>query len=146
MAELVTYPNTILRQTSVEVLFPVDLTHIVDNMFDIMYKYDGVGLSAIQIGHTLRLIVADVGEGKEIYVNPKIVRLGGTQRYVIEGCLSFPDVFERIKRWNKITISYQDIEGNQKVLNTGGLRAHMLQHELEHLDGILLCDKGLEAI
>lgn len=105
-----------------------------------MYKHKGVGLSAIQIGIPLRLIVADVKEGKEIYINPKIERLGGTKKLMSEGCLSFPGRYENVMRSNKVTISYQDVDGNKKSLNASGLRAQMLQHEIEHLDGILLGD------
>ena len=112
-------------------------------MFAVMYQYKGVGLSAIQIGIPLRLIVADVGEGREVYLNPKVERIGGTKKVVSEGCLSFPGVYEQVSRYTKITISYTDIDGNKKTLNASGLRAHMLQHEIEHLDGILLSDKVL---
>ena len=117
-----------------------DLKLIIEDMFAEMYKHKGVGLSAIQIGIPLRLIVADVKEGKEIYINPKIERLGGTKKLMNEGCLSFPGRFENVMRSNKITISYQDVDGNKKSLNTSGFRAQMLQHEIEHLDGILLGD------
>lgn len=141
---LVLFPDERLRQVSTEVSFPVsaDLQITIHNMFAIMYQYKGIGLSAIQIGVPLRLIVADVGEGREVYINPKIVRIGGTKKLMNEGCLSFPDRYEKVMRFTKITISYNDLDGNNLTLNARGLRAHMLQHEIEHLDGILLGDKN----
>jgi peptide deformylase len=140
---LVLFPDPRLREVSSEVSFPVstDLQVAIHNMFAIMYQYKGIGLSAIQIGVPARIVVADVGEGREIYINPKIERIGGTKKLMNEGCLSFPDVYEKVLRFTKITISYRDLDGNNLTLNTGGLRAHMLQHEIEHLDGILLGDK-----
>lgn len=137
---LVLFPDERLRQISKEVDLASDFKRVIEDMFAVMYKHKGIGLSAIQIGVPLRLVVADVGEGKEIYINPKIERLGGTQKVMNEGCLSFPGIWEKVKRFTKITISYRDVEGNNKTLNTGGLRAQMLQHEIEHLDGILLGD------
>lgn len=139
---LVTYPNPILRQVSAEVDFSTGiLKSTLEEMFKVLYEHKGVGLSAIQIGVPLRIVVADVGQGREIYINPKIERLGGTKKLMNEGCLSFPGIYEKVMRSIKITISYQDLDGNQKSLNTSGLRAQMLQHEIEHLDGILLGDK-----
>jgi len=141
---LVLFPDERLRQISTEVeISDPYLSITIHNMFAVMYQYKGVGLSAIQIGAPLRLIVADVGEGREVYLNPKVERIGGTKKVVSEGCLSFPGVYEQVGRYTKITVSYTDIDGNHKTLNASGLRAHMLQHEIEHLDGILLCDKVL---
>lgn len=139
---LVVFPDERLRQKSLEVDFSTeDLQILVHNMFAVMYQYKGVGLSAIQIGMPLRVIVADVGNGREIYINPKIERIGGTKKLMKEGCLSFPGIYEDVERYSKITVSYQDINKVSHIVNTGGLRAQMLQHEIEHLDGVLLGDK-----
>ncbi len=137
---LVLFPDERLRQVSVEHDFSTDIQPLVDQMFAVMYEHKGVGLSAIQVGVPLRLIVADVGEGKEVYINPKVIRIGGTQKLMAEGCLSFPGVIENVVRFSKITISYQAIDQINLTLNTKGLRAQMLQHEIEHLDGKLLGD------
>lgn len=139
---LVLFPDERLRQVSAEVDLSSQYKLTIEDMFSVMYKHEGVGLSAIQIGMPIRLIVADVGEGREVYINPKIERLGGTKKLMREGCLSFPGIYENVMRFTKITISYKDAEGNDKTLNTGGLRAQMLQHEIEHLDGILLGDNN----
>lgn len=138
---LVLFPDERLRQTSVEVDFSTDIKSLIENMFKTLYEHKGVGLSAIQIGVPFRVVVADVGQGREIYINPKIERIGGTKKLMDEGCLSFPGIYEKVERFSKITISYKDVDGNEKILNTGGLRAQMLQHEIEHLDGILLGGK-----
>lgn len=138
---LVVFPDERLRQVSSEVDFSTDLQILIHNMFAVMYQYKGVGLSAIQIGTLLRVIVADVGNGREIYINPKIERIGGTKKLMKEGCLSFPGIFEDVQRFSKITVSYQDVDKVSHTMNTGGLRAQMLQHEIEHLDGVLLSDK-----
>lgn len=137
---LVIFPDERLRQISVEV-GDQDIKPIIEDMFKVMYEHGGIGLSAIQIGIPIRLIVADVGQGREIYINPNVDRIGGTKKLMREGCLSFPGVYEDVMRFTKITVSYQDENGVKKTLNTGGLRAQMLQHEIEHLDGILLGDK-----
>ncbi len=138
---LVVFPDDRLRQVSSKVDFSTDLNILIHNMFAVMYQYKGVGLSAIQIGTPLRVIVADVGNGKEIYINPEIVRIGGTKKLMKEGCLSFPGIYEDVMRFSKITVSYQDVDKVSHTMNTGGLRAQMLQHEIEHLDGKLLGDK-----
>ncbi len=138
---LILYPDPILRQVSAEVTFPADILATIETMFKVMYENNGVGLSAIQIGVPFRIVVADVGEGREIYINPKIERLGGVKKTVNEGCLSFPGRVDKVERFHKTTISYQDVDGKVKELNTSGLRSQMLQHEIEHLEGILLCDQ-----
>ncbi len=138
---LVLFPDERLRQVSAEVDLSSDYKRTIEDMFSVMYEHKGVGLSAIQIGVPIRLIVADVGEGREIFINPKIVRIGGTKKLMQEGCLSFPGIYENVMRFTKITVSYKDVDGNDKTLNASGLRAQMLQHEIEHLDGILLGDK-----
>jgi len=138
---LVVFPDDRLRQVSSKVDFSTDLDILIHNMFAVMYQYKGVGLSAIQIGMPLRVIVADVGNGREIYINPEIERIGGTKKLMKEGCLSFPGIYEDVMRYSKITISYKDINQQNHIINTGGLRAQMLQHEIEHLDGVLLSDK-----
>lgn len=139
---LVIFPDSTLRIKSVEYDFQSNIQPLIDKMFAVMYEHRGVGLSAIQVGIPLRLIVADVGGGKEVYINPKIERLGGTKKLMPEGCLSFPGVVENVMRYTKITISYHTPNDFNLTLNTGGLRAQMLQHEIEHLDGRLLGDKA----
>lgn len=139
---LVLFPDERLRLISTEVDLSSDFKSVVEDMFKVMYEHKGIGLSAIQIGLPMRLIVADVGEGREIYINPKIERIGGSQKFMDEGCLSFPDIWGKVLRFTKITISYKDIDGISKTLNTSGLRAQMLQHEIEHLNGMLLGDKS----
>jgi len=139
---LVLFPDERLRHKSLPITFPTSgLDTTIETMFAVMYEHKGIGLSAIQIGIPLRIVVADVGQGREIYINPKVERLGGIKKIMDEGCLSFPGIYEKVERFSKITISYKDVDGNTKTLNTGGMRAQMLQHGIEHLDGILLGDK-----
>ena len=138
---LVVFPDARLRTISAEYGFDGNIQQLIDKMFAVMYEHKGVGLSAIQVGVPLRLIVADVGEGKEVYINPKVIRLGGTKQEMLEGCLSFPGIYENVLRSTKITISYQSPDESNLTLNAKGLRAQMLQHEIEHLDGKLLGGK-----
>jgi peptide deformylase len=117
---LVLFPDERLRQVSASVDPSFVVAPILEDMFKVMYEHKGVGLSAIQIGIPLRIVVVDVGAGREVYINPKIERLGGTKELMKEGCLSFPGVWEDVSRSRKITISYRSLDGIDLTLNTSG--------------------------
>lgn len=118
------------------------------DMLDTMYKYDGIGLAASQVGILKRVIVYDIKYFEEdekpephILINPVITSRSKTMIEVEEGCLSFPDVYEKVKRHEKVTVEYMDIKGKKKKINAKDIEAVVLQHEIDHLDGIVFLDR-----
>lgn len=115
--------------------------NLLDNMAETMYLADGVGLAAPQVGETLRAVVIDVGEGLVELVNPVIVEKEG-EEIDAEGCLSVPELTGEVKRYKKVTVEYMDRRGKTRRLTGEGLLARAVQHELDHLDGILFIDRA----
>lgn len=118
------------------------------DMLDTMYKNDGIGLAACQVGILKRIIVYDVSyigeDGKKeghILVNPKITSRSKSMIEVEEGCLSFPDVYDNVLRHEKVTVEYTDLDGKKKKINAKDIEAVVLQHEIDHLDGIVFLDR-----
>ena len=118
------------------------------DMLETMYKNDGIGLAACQVGILKRVIVYDVKyveeDGKKeghILINPKITSRSKTMIEVEEGCLSFPDVYKVVQRHEKVTVEYTDIDGKRKKINAKDIEAVCLQHEIDHLDGIVFLDR-----
>lgn len=118
------------------------------DMLDTMYKNDGIGLAANQVGILKKIIVYDISYIQEdakkeghILINPKIVSRSKSMIEVEEGCLSFPDVYENVLRHEKVTVEYTDINGNKKRINAKEIEAVVLQHEIDHLDGIVFLDR-----
>ena len=118
------------------------------DMLDTMYKNDGIGLAACQVGMLKRIIVYDIkyieeGEKKEghILINPKITSRSKSMIEVEEGCLSFPDIYENVLRHEKVTVEYTDIDGKKKKINAKEIEAVVIQHEIDHLDGIVFLDR-----
>ena len=137
------YGDEILRKKSREVDVVDDkIRELLDDMLETMHKYNGVGLAAPQVGILKRVVVIDLYDdnGPLKLVNPKIVKQKGKQE-VEEGCLSFPNVFENVKRHEKITVEYTDLEGKRKVKNVKGMEAVVIQHETDHLEGIVFLDR-----
>ncbi|MDO5300986.1 MAG: peptide deformylase [Tissierellia bacterium] len=117
--------------------FDESLNQLIEDMFETMYEADGVGLAAVQIGILKRLLVMDDYEGtKKVLINPVIESHEGWEPG-IEGCLSVPDKNGIVERYKKITVSYQDQEGNPQTLEAEDLVARIIQHEMDHLNGIL---------
>jgi peptide deformylase len=114
---------------------------LLRDMGDTMYAADGVGLAAPQIGVPQRLIVVDAGEGPLYLVNPEIHENEGSE-IDKEGCLSVPDVYGYVKRYASVVVTGLDIRGRPKRIAATGLLARALQHEIDHLDGILFIDKA----
>ena len=118
------------------------------DMLDTMYKYDGIGLAASQVGILKRVIVYDIKYFEEdekpephILINPVIKSRSKTMIEVEEGCLSFPDVYEKVLRHEKVTVEYMDTKGKKKKINAKDIEAVVLQHEIDHLDGIVFLDR-----
>ena len=121
------------------------LSRLIDGMLKTMYEAPGIGLSAIQVGVAKRLIVFDVARMDEdpaphVLINPEIVRYSEEGALYNEGCLSFPEHFVEIERPENCTVAYVDREGEKRTLEADGILARCVQHEYDHLDGILFVD------
>lgn len=164
--EVVKYGDPILRKVTSRVIkFDKSLRKLIEDMFETMYANEGIGLAAPQVGVSKRVLIMDVNypskryeqekEGKkdtkleEIYnpivlVNPVIIQHEGEMESY-EGCLSFPNVFFKVKRYMKVIVRYQDILGKERKLEAeGDLLCRCVQHEIDHLDGKLMVDKAVD--
>jgi peptide deformylase len=140
------YPDSVLRQETEKVtVFDNDLATLVEDMAETMYDAPGIGLAAPQIGKSIKLIVVDTTqkeEGEKQYlpmVNPEIIAYEGTQ-VDEEGCLSIPELTANVTRFQNVTVTYQDLQGQQHEISTENRFAVVLQHEIDHLNGILFID------
>jgi peptide deformylase len=140
------YPDPILRKKTEQVTaFDENLAKLAEDMAETMYDAPGVGLAAPQIGRSIKLLVAnitrDIDDEKEYMAmaNPVITAHEGTQLDE-EGCLSVPELTANVKRYKKVTVSYQDLEGHTKELSTEDHFSVVMQHEIDHLNGILFLD------
>ncbi len=125
-----------------QLTFDEKLATILDDMAETMYKAEGVGLAAPQVGILRRFCVIDVQDGEGILelINPVIEKKSGSQTGS-EGCLSIPDRYEEVKRPMKVTVRAQDRNGNNFTITAEGFKARALCHEIDHLDGILYIDR-----
>ena len=143
---ILTEPNKLLRQISKEVEKVGDEERaLMDDMLDTMYDAPGIGLAAIQIGVPKRIIVMDLGRDENnkeprYFVNPVIKNKNEEKAKYEEGCLSVPDQFAEIERPNSCEVEYLDYNGKKQVLKADGLLATCIQHEMDHLEGILFID------
>lgn len=147
MFQIVKYPDPFLRRTAKKVtVFDADLQKIVSRMAETMYQDDGIGLAAPQVGLSHRLLLIGKNDGKsyDIYVNPEISFFSKDKGLSEEGCLSLPQIFGLVRRAKKIHVKYQDLDGIVHKVKLSGLEAIVLQHELDHLDGILFTDRAEE--
>jgi len=144
LREIRTGGDGILRKKSREVKEVTERTRmILDDMAETMYHAEGGGLAACQVGILKRLVVIDMGEGLIKLVNPVFVLQEGEQ-VVEEGCLSFPDVWGRVKRPERVVVRALDENGNEVTIEGTGPMAKCLCHELDHLDGIVFTEKLME--
>lgn len=140
--EIVKYPEPVLQRPTEKITeFNEELRTLAADMFESMYKAQGIGLAAPQIGIGKRITVIDLSnqknpEDKLVLVNPEIVHREGRQ-VEEEGCLSLPDIREKVVRAAKVRVRAQDLEGNWKELEGTELLARAFQHEIDHLDGVL---------
>jgi peptide deformylase len=135
------YGDPVLRRKSREVKeINGDVRKIIDNMAKLICKNKGLGLAAPQVGILKRVIVADVGDGLVSLVNPKILWRQGKDT-MSEGCLSIPGISLEIKRSKEVIVEGLTKEGEKVQLGAVGLLARVLQHEIDHLDGILIIDR-----
>ena len=144
--KILTEPNKILRKKSVEVK-KVDksIKKLMDDMLKTMYEANGLGLAAIQVGVAKRIIIVDISKDEEVkspmyFINPKIIWNSKNNSTYEEGCLSVPGQFAEIERPDACHIQYLDYNGNHKEFKSEGLLATCIQHEIDHLEGILFID------
>jgi len=153
-----TYGNPVLRQKAVEVMnINDDIRALAKDMFETMYKEAGLGLAAEQVGRTERLFIVDIPADSDIgddgqrdnpgvempmtFINPKITGHTDDVQVGQEGCLSFPEIFASVERWYEVDAQYTDLDGIPQTIHAKGLLARAIQHELDHLDGVLLVDR-----
>jgi peptide deformylase len=143
---ILTEPNRLLRQISKPVgRVGKEEQKLMDDMLETMYAASGIGLAAIQIGVPKRIIVMDISkeEGKKeprFFVNPVIRNKDPLKATHEEGCLSVPDQFAEIDRPSRCEVEYLDYDGEKQMLNADGLLATCIQHEMDHLEGVLFID------
>jgi peptide deformylase len=140
--KIITTENPILRQKAKKVHhFDPSLQKLVDDMFETMHEANGVGLAAPQIAQSIRVFVAEYEDRKVAVFNPEIVKAEGEEAGQ-EGCLSIPGyIGENIRRATKVLVKGQDVRGKAIRVNAEGWFARILQHEIDHLDGILFIDR-----
>jgi peptide deformylase len=154
-------PDPVLKQVSLPVATVTDeLRQLMDDMLETMYAAPGIGLAAIQIGVAKRIIVIDVGKDKPgaedgddeekakekkdpdpmYFVNPEIVWASDEKVMCEEGCLSVPDLYEEVERPARVKVRYLDYHGKQREIDCEGMLAVCIQHEMDHLEGVLFID------
>ena len=143
---ILTEPNKLLRKISKSVDKVGDVERaLMDDMLDTMYDAPGIGLAAIQIGIPKRIIVMDISRDEDkkeprYFVNPIIKNKNEEKAKYEEGCLSVPDQFAEIERPNTCEVEYLDYDGKKQLLKADGLLATCIQHEMDHLEGVLFID------
>ena len=143
---ILTEPNKLLRQISKDVeVVNIEEQQLMNDMLETMYAAKGIGLAAIQIGIPKRIIVMDISKDENkkeprFFVNPQIKNRDELKSTYEEGCLSVPNQFAEIDRPSKCEVEYLDYNGVKKNLKAEGLLATCIQHEMDHLDGILFID------
>lgn len=140
--KLIIEPNPLLHQKATPVtVFNEDLKVLAEDMKETMVKENGVGLAAPQIGQLVRVFVVAHKDGTRVFVNPKIMKKSLRTNVDEEGCLSIPGVFGPVRRHTSITIQYQDENGVLYKEKANGFYARVIQHEYDHLEGILFTEK-----
>ena len=143
---LVILPDPVLRQVSKPVeRVDDDLRRLADDMLETMYDAPGIGLAAIQIGVPLRMLVIDLAKDDQpkepqVIINPQIVAHGDSPSVYEEGCLSIPEYYAEVERPATVTVNYLDRDGQERSIAADGLMATCLQHEIDHLNGVLFID------
>jgi|AntRauMFilla1563_2_1112583.scaffolds.fasta_scaffold12506_3 peptide deformylase len=148
---IVTYNDQVLREKTIEVKeLTTEVKQFIEDLYDTMYNADGVGIAAPQVGSSHRIFVIDPDEisedlegkvyGPMTFINPKIVKKWGEEKPYREGCLSLPDLFEDVKRLASIEVHYLNENFEEIVLEADGFLSRVIQHEIDHLEGILFID------
>ena len=143
---LIILPDPILRQLSKPVeRVDAPLRKLADDMLATMYDAPGIGLAAIQIGEPLRMLVIDLAKEDEtpaphVFINPEVLESSDQRSIYEEGCLSIPDYYAEVERPASVRVKYLDRDGKLQEMEAEGLMATCLQHEIDHLNGVLFID------
>ncbi len=143
---LIILPDPLLRQVSTSIeRVDAELQKLADDMLETMYEAPGIGLAAIQVGVPRRLLVIDLskeGEDKQplVFINPEIIKSSDERSVYEEGCLSIPDYYAEVERPAMVTVKSIDRDGKEQMTEADGLLATCLQHEIDHLNGVLFID------
>jgi len=146
--QVITYPDKRLKQHSKDVeVFDENLHNLLDDMYATMLESGGIGLAAIQIGVAQNVLILELcdDDGNKIsdlmeVINPKIIKKEGETKHK-EGCLSVPDFYEEVVRFEKISVAYKDRHGKDVVVDADGLMSIAFQHEIDHLNGKLFFER-----
>ncbi|MGA4720310.1 peptide deformylase [Fictibacillus nanhaiensis] len=144
--KIVEHPHPVLETECEQVkTFDKKLKKLVKDMFETMYEAEGVGLAAPQIGIAEQIAVVDIGDdtGQLVLINPVVKKASGSQSGP-EGCLSFPGLFGEVERPFEVTVTAQDVNGKEFTLKASDFLARAIQHEIDHLHGILFTSKVIE--
>lgn len=146
--KIVEHPNDILTTPAADVTeFNEELGKLLDDMHETMVAADGIGLAAPQIGVSKRIAIVDMGEGQEVIemINPQVVAIGGKE-VEVEGCLSFPGLYGEVERPYYVKVEAEDRDGNLYELEAEDYEARAIQHEIDHLNGILFTSKIIRYV
>jgi len=144
--DIIKLPEPILKTVSAPVAAVTEeVRRLVKDMFDTMYAAPGIGLAAVQIGVAKRIVVTDVVKDDQpkaplCFVNPEIVWQSEDTTEYEEGCLSIPEVYDKVVRPAEVRVRYMDLDGEEQVLHCTGLLATCIQHEIDHINGVLFID------
>jgi peptide deformylase len=146
LRDIIILPDKRLRVVSDPVqTVDKEVRTLVDDMLETMYKAPGVGLAAIQIGVARRIVTADTSKkddekNPQAFINPEIVWSSDEKNTYEEGCLSIPEYYEEVERPKQIKVKFTDVHGKTQEIEADGLLATVLQHEIDHLNGVLFID------
>ena len=143
---ILTLPDPRLRLVSKPVgKVDAQIRKLVEDMFETMYSAPGIGLAAVQVGVPKRVVTTDLAKKDEpknpqVYINPEVVWASEERSTYEEGCLSIPEYYEEVERPSQVKVRYTDLEGHEQEIEANGLLATCLQHEIDHLNGVLFID------
>jgi len=146
LREIIVLPDKRLRLLSDPVkAVDAEVRALVEDMFETMYKAPGVGLAAIQVGVAKRVVTVDTAkkdepENPQVFINPEIVWSSVDKSTYEEGCLSIPEYYEEVERPTQVKVRFMDLDGKAQEVEANGLLATVLQHEIDHTNGILFID------
>ena len=146
LREILVVPDPVLKQVSTPVeVVDDELRALMDDMLETMYAAPGIGLAAVQIGEPVRMLVIDLAKDPEpkapqFYINPEVVWSSEERSVYEEGCLSIPDYYADVERPASVKVRHLDLDGKEHEITAEGLLATCLQHEIDHLNGVLFID------